>query len=201
MEQLWSSSAGPEQRYSRQVLTAFAAARLPVASDLAGYAADLITSMLAAGLDANALRWASQADVGSEAWALLALAAPTRSQAVPPGAVESFRGADKSENQRKSAFLLAGLAGLGRVSPDTLNNLEGTLKVDLSRRTRWTGLIDRAAEVDNAAMVALLAGVGMQGDSWAKMTPLYLYHIVSALNRTGFDAEARMIAAEAVARG
>ena len=41
----------------------------------------------------------------------------------------------------------------------------------------------------------------MQGDSWAKMTPLHLYHIVSALNRVGLDAEARMIAAEAVARG
>jgi hypothetical protein len=33
------------------------------------------------------------------------------------------------------------------------------------------------------------------------MTPLYLYHIVSALSRVGLDAEARMIAAEAVARG
>ena len=41
----------------------------------------------------------------------------------------------------------------------------------------------------------------MQGDGWDKMTPLYLYHIVSALNRVGLGAEARMIAAEAVARG
>jgi hypothetical protein len=73
--------------------------------------------------------------------------------------------------------------------------------IDIARQTRWTKLIDRAASVDNPALVALLAGVGMQGDSWAKMTPLYLYHIVSALNRVGFDAEARMIAAEAVARG
>ena len=50
------------------------------------------------------------------------------------------------------------------------------------------------------ALVALLAGLGMQGDSWSKMTPLYLYHIVSALRQVGFEAEARMIAAEAVAR-
>ena len=33
------------------------------------------------------------------------------------------------------------------------------------------------------------------------MTPLHLYHITSALRRVGLEAEARMIAAEAVARG
>jgi hypothetical protein len=32
------------------------------------------------------------------------------------------------------------------------------------------------------------------------MTPMHLYHIVSALRLVGLDAEARMIAAEAVAR-
>jgi hypothetical protein len=32
------------------------------------------------------------------------------------------------------------------------------------------------------------------------MTALHLYHIVSALRRVGLDGEARMIAAEAVAR-
>jgi hypothetical protein len=46
----------------------------------------------------------------------------------------------------------------------------------------------------------MLAGLGMQGSSWQRMTPRYLYHIVSALRTVGLDAEARMIAAEAVAR-
>jgi hypothetical protein len=50
-------------------------------------------------------------------------------------------------------------------------------------------------------LVALLAGLGMQGSSWQQMTPLHLFHITSALNRVGMGAEARMIAAEAVARG
>jgi hypothetical protein len=157
--------------------------------------------MLAAGLDANALRWAAQAEVGSKAWALLVLAEPSRSQPVSSGAVENFRDADQSEKTRKSAFLLAGLAGLDRVTPATASSLAGSMEIDLARQTRWTRLIDRAAEVGNPTVVALLAGVGMQGDSWAKMTPLYLYHIVSALNRVGLGAEARMIAAEAVARG
>ena len=40
----------------------------------------------------------------------------------------------------------------------------------------------------------------MQGSSWEQMTGRQLYHIVSALNRVGMSAEARMIAAEAVAR-
>jgi hypothetical protein len=201
MEQLWSGGAGAEQRYSRQVLTARAAARLPLLPDLGDRATDLIGSMLAAGLDANALRWSDQAKVGTTAWAMLVLAAPTRAQPISSGAVDTFRDNDASENSRKSAFLLAGLAGLGRITPDNASSLAGNMNVDLSRQTRWTRTIDRAAEVDNAALVALLAGLGMQGDSWAKMTPLYLYHIVSALNRVGLDAEARMIAAEAVARG
>ena len=61
--------------------------------------------------------------------------------------------------------------------------------------------IDRAAELGNPALVALLAGVGMQGSGWDKMTARHLFHIVRALDRVGLNAEARMIAAEAVARG
>jgi len=44
-------------------------------------------------------------------------------------------------------------------------------------------------------------GLGMQGDDWNRMTPRHLYHIVSALRQSGMEAEARMIAAEAIARG
>ena len=55
--------------------------------------------------------------------------------------------------------------------------------------------------MNNPALVALLAGLGMQGTSWEQMTPLHLYHITAALTRVGLEAEARMIAAEAVARG
>jgi hypothetical protein len=71
----------------------------------------------------------------------------------------------------------------------------------LNSATAWTRAIDAAAAVDNQALVAFLAGLGMQGDGWERMTARHLYHIVSALNRVGLSAEARMIAAEAVARG
>ena len=164
-------------------------------------APDLIASMLSAGLDANALRWAGQAEVGSQTWALLTLAAPSRESSVSGGSLDSFYGSDPSDGYRKSRFLLAGLAGLGRVDDATARDFSQKLDIDLARQTRWTRLIDAAADVNNPALVALLAGVGMQGDGWDKMTSVHLFHIVSALNRVGLSAEARMIAAEAVARG
>jgi hypothetical protein len=199
MQTLWGSSE--PSRYSRQVLTAYAAARMPAEPGLADAAPDLIASMLAAGLDANALKWAGVAKSGSQAWALLALADPAGPDAVDADAVDSFYGDDDSEESRKSAFLLAGLAGLGRLPADSVRDLAADMEIDLQRETRWSKLIDAAADVNNPALVALLAGLGMQGESWAKMTPRHLYHIVSALNRVGLGAEARMIAAEAVARG
>jgi hypothetical protein len=201
MRQLWDGAADPRVRHSRQVLTAYAAARMPAESGLSGDAADLVASMLTAGLDLNAMRWANLDDTGSQTWGLLVLAAPNRSAMVEVSALESFYGNDDSEKSRKSAFLLAGLAGLERVSPQDAGDFAKKLGVDLARETRWTKMISQSAGVGNSGLVALLAGLGMQGESWDKMTPLYLYHIVSALHRTGLDAEARMIAAEAVARG
>ena len=198
---LWDDAVGPEQRYGRQVLTAYAAARLPVRSQMAGDAPGLIASMLAAGLDRNAMRWASQAEVGSEAWGLLALAAPSRTGAVSASGLDSFRDNDSSTDYRKSAFLVAGLAGLARVDETTARDTAQRLGIDLTGQTRWTRAIEGAADAGNPAMVALLAGLGMQGEGWDKMTPRYLYRIVSALRRVGLEAEARMIAAEAVARG
>lgn len=199
MRKLWDDAGDPVQRWSRMVLTAYAAARMPVASVSGDDAADLIASMLSAGLDANALRWRNSVDAGSRGWALLALA--QTNGAADNGPLSSFHDADKSEKQRKTAFLLAGLAGLGRVTPGARTDLSEKLGISLEGQSRWTRAIDGAAAVNNPALVALLAGLGMQGSGWDRMTPRYLYHIVAALNRVGLGAEARMIAAEAVARG
>ena len=48
-------------------------------------------------------------------------------------------------------------------------------------------------------IVALIAAAGMQGE-WSKIPPYHLYYIVRALREVGLDAEARMIAAEALVR-
>lgn len=199
LRDIWGANANID--YARLVLTAYAAARMPASDEFTDDAAPLISSMLAAGLDRDALRWGAVVPEGSAAWAMLALAQPNRSNPVDGGAIDSFVDDDESASQRKSQFLLAGLAGLGRIEAEDRSSFSERLGVDLDRRTRWSELIDQAAAVNNRALVAYLAGVGMQGDGWDKMTARHLYHIVAALNRVGLDAEARMIAAEAVARG
>lgn len=202
MQRLWADGAklGGGDGYGARVMTAYAAARIRADEAHVAASGDLIAAMLAAGLDANAVRWAGVVEEGSVGWALIALSDPRVSE-VAQGAVESFISADTSEKTRKSAFLVAGLAGLGRLDADDAATIASDNGFDLSRRTRWISAIGRAAQVGNPAMVVLLAGLGMQGNSWSQMTPLHLYHITAALTRVGLQAEARMIAAEAVARG
>lgn len=186
--------------YGQLVLTAYAAARLPVNEALLDDAEPIIASMLAAGLDRNAMRWGSLVNEGSAAWGLLVVAQPARSQPVSGRAFGRYVGNDQSEANRKSQFLLAGLAGLGRLEDNDVSQYASDLGVDLARQSAWSTRIERAGEYGNPALVALLAGVGMQGDGWNRMTARHLYHIVRALDRAGLNAEARMIAAEAVAR-
>jgi hypothetical protein len=202
MQRLWAAgpTLGGGDGYGARVLTAYAAARIAPSEAHADVAGELIGAMLAAGLDRNAARWSGVVEEGSLGWALVALANPGGGN-VGQGAVQSFIGSDRSEGSRKSAFLVAGLAGTGRLSEGDAGALADGLGVDLARQTRWTRAMARAAEVGNPALVVLLAGLGMQGTGWSQMTPLHLYHITAALTRVGFSAEARMIAAEAVARG
>lgn len=197
MRGLWGEGSNG---FSGQILTAYAAARIPPSVEALPDADQLIGSMLTAGLDRDAAAWSAFVEEGSLSWGLLALATPNASTASITG-MDGFLSSDSSEEQSKSAFLIAGLAGLGRLPSDDVTGYGAQIGVDFARQTRWTRMIDRAAEVNNKAMVVLLAGLGMQGESWTQMTPLHLYHLVAALNDVGLEAEARMIAAEAVARG
>jgi hypothetical protein len=202
LKEVWGaagSASAPD--YGRLVLTAYAAARITPSDDLKADAPLLIASMLSAGLDRNAMRWARVVPEGSAGWGLLALAQPVRQGQVDDGAVDSYIDQDSSAGQRKSQFLVAGLAGLGRLSLSSANSMEKSLGTGLGRESPWSRMINQAADANNPALVALLAGLGMQGDSWDMMTPRHLYLIVRSLNRVGLSAEARMIAAEAVARG
>ena len=199
MESLWGDRSDPQRLYSRQVLTAYAAARMPASADFADKSGDLIASMLTAGLDRNAGRWLPVVAAGSQGWALVVLGTPGRGQ-VGSSDLTTFRDDDPSTNGARSRLLLAGLYGLGRVDRAVAGDFAGDLGVDLNRQTRWSRAIRAAADSGNPTLVALLAGAGMQGESWSQMTPLALYHIVSALRRVGLEPEARMIAAEAVAR-
>lgn len=195
---LWGDSSDPARLYSRQVLTAYAAARMEPSGSLADEAPALLASMLAAGLDRNAARWAPYVPLGSAAWGILAVAAPVKLAALSADNVASYAG---NTSDGHAGLLLAGLMGLGRIDPQTAQSAAAKLKLDLAHSSRWTAAIDEAAASNNPALVALLAAYGMQGDGWSEMTALHLYHIVAALHHVGLDGEARMIAAEAVARG
>ncbi len=197
MRGLWGDG---DLGFSGQILTAYAAARVTPSAENADAAGELIASMLTAGLDRDAAAWRGFVEEGSLGWALVAIADP-EGGAVTENAVDGFVDDDDSDEARKSAFLVAGLGGLGRLSDADVRAFGNRLDVDFARQTRWTRTISRAAEVNNPTLVALLVGLGMQGESWSQMTPLHLYHITSALSRVGLEAEARMIAAEAVARG
>ncbi|MEO1968263.1 MAG: hypothetical protein ABGW87_06075 [Sphingomonadaceae bacterium] len=197
IKSIWKGGEG--DRYGRYVLTAYAAARMPADKSFDGDAGDLVASMLTAGLDRDAVRWAPAVAGGSQAWALIALSNPARQNASDSD-LSDYLSADNSKRQQRSRLLVAGLAGLGRVDGNVANEYASKLKFNLARQDRWTRSIDAAAKDGNQAMVALLAGLGMQGDSWSQMTPLFLFHIVRSLDKVGLSAEARMIAAEAVAR-
>ena len=188
---LWSDESG-----AGHVLTAQAAARIPVEDAALSRSDDLIRAMLTGGYDRNAALWRGSVADGSLGWAMLAVADPG-GQAVSDGEMSDFVGEAETHRAR---MLYAGLAGLGRLQDDEQSEYGDRLEVDLGRQTRWTRAIAAAGQAGNPGMVALLAGLGMQGSDWSTMTALHLYHIVRALDAAGMNAEARMIAAEAVAQ-
>ena len=194
IEAFWGDTS---PSYDRLVTTAYAAARMAPQEAFQDQAGLLIASMLTAGLDRNAIRWSEVVASGSLGSALLSIADPNDSS-VSRSTIDSF--IDEDGEGRASRFYLAGLAGLDRVDDGTLSDFTGRLDMDLTPRTKWSRAIEAAARADNQTLVVLLAGIGMRGDDWSAMTPRHLYSIVSALQSVGLSAEARMIAAEAVAR-
>ncbi|MDT7531303.1 hypothetical protein OVY29_21840 [Sphingopyxis sp. SE2] len=199
MEQLWGAGGSASQSYAAMVATARAAAALSPSTETGGDPWQLLGSMLAGGYDANALAWVPTVSVGSRAWGVLAVGSPRALSGMSAGAVERFSDDDDSADTLRSKFLLAGLAGLGRLDADAAASAADDLEVDLGRQTRWSRAIMTAAARREPGMVALLAATGMQGE-WSKVPPYHLYYIVRALREVGLDAEARMIAAEAVVR-
>lgn len=199
---LWSEPERDTERFARLILTARAAARVTPGADRDEDARNLIAALLTAGLDDAAARWgpvAEELDGGSDAWALLAVGAPRRVVTISQGRVSDYID-DQEAGSRKRGFVLAGLAGLGRLPVDEVNAIASEYRLPLGLQTSWTRAIDRAAANDQPATVALLAAAGMQSLSWRAIHPAYLMHIVAALRRVGLEPEARMIAAEAITR-
>jgi hypothetical protein len=129
---------------------------------------------------------------------MLALASPNPGVEISAGRIGTFQGNDESAEQVRTKLLFAALAGLDRLQG--AGDIAEDVGVNLALQNRWTRLIDRAAERRQQGTVVLLAAAGMQTGGWAGVPPENLYRIISALRRVGLEYEARMIAAEALAR-
>ena len=206
MRRLWSGAEGSLERTAVRAMLGRAAAQVRPDPELQSDAPNLIASMLAAGHDREAARWAGAvADLDDEyadaAWAMLALGAPDGSGVdVGTDRIGNFIERDESVGRRRSAFLVAGLAGLGRIDTQTVNRLNGRYGLRLARRSSWTRTIDKAAELGQSGTVVLLTGTGLQAGDFEAIPPAHLLHAIAALRRTGQDFTARMLAAEALAR-
>ncbi len=196
MRSLWGAS-DKAPAYARLVLTARAAARLPARLGVED-ARFLVASMLTAGLDRNAARWRAAVEEGGDAWAMIALADPDAGGRLSYGEMSSYSG--RGDAALKQRLLFAGLAGLGRLAPDDIERAAAALDVRIGAETSWTRAIDRAAAAGQQGNVVLLAAIGMQTPDWRGVPPAMLYRIVGALRSVGLEGEARMIAAEALAR-
>ena len=169
-------------------------------------APDLIAAMLAGGFDRAAARWADAiGDMDDEqddrCWAMLALASPNAvSMGIAGSRVSSFIRRDDSPGKRRSALLVAGLAGLGRISTASANNYNRSNGFGLGLETSWTRMIDAAGRRGQAGTVLVMTGVGLQGIEPERIPAAHLYRALAALKATGQDYTARMIAAEALAR-
>jgi len=204
LRDLWDDAGNdPVQRHARLILTATAATAIPPSAELAGDAPELIASMLTAGYDRPVGRWAGVAGAmeggnADRVWAMLALGSPRPPVEISAGRISTFQGNDDSPGRIRSKLLVAALAGLGRL--EGAGDVAADVGVDLTAQSRWTRLIDRAAERGQPGTVALLAAAGMQTGGWAGVPPSNFYRIISALRQAGLEYEARMIAAEALAR-
>lgn len=195
---LWKGD-GDSDRFASLILTARASARIPASAEWEDDAPRLLASMFTAGLDRRAILWSPIVDSDStkDGWALLAVGSDRPRVSISAGRARDYA---KSVDARKGALFVAALAGMGRISLDDAQKIAADLNADLSRPSKWSSLIARAAAQDQPGTVALLAAVGMQTREWRHVPPAHLYQIVAALRQVGLEAEARMIAAEALTR-
>ena len=206
IRRLLDGAKDPLQREATRALLGRAAALILPDPDLEKDAPELISAMLAAGYDRAAQRWGAavrkmDGDAADRCWAMLALAsADPQGLDLSGSRINSFIGRDKSPGKVRSALLVGGLAGLGRISVDAAQNLSRRNGLGLGRQSVWTRMIDAAAGRGQPASVLVLAGTGLQTRDFLGIPGAHMYHIVSGLIRTRQDYTARMIAAEALSR-
>jgi len=206
MRNIWGNAQSPLDRVAAQVLLSRAARRVAPDAELQSDASDLVASLLAGGFDREAARWGRvlgdmDDEPADKVWAMLALGAPgDRPVGISTSRIEEFAKRDKSEGKQRTALLIAGLAGLGRIDAAAAGRLNRQYRLGLGGKTSWTQLIDGAMQRRQAGTSILLTASALQGREFDEVGGVYLFHSVNALRRTGQEYLARMIAAEALAR-
>jgi hypothetical protein len=206
MRTIWGNAQSPLDRVAAHVLLARAARHIAPDADIQSDAPDLVASLLASGFDQEAARWGRvlgdmDDDSADRVWAMLAVGAPTAGGlGLSAARVEDFAGRDDSEGRHRTALLVAGLAGLGRIDANTAGQLNREYRLGLGGETGWTRMIDGAMRRRQAGTSILLTASALQGREFEDVEAIYLFHAVTALRRNGQEFLARMIAAEALSR-
>ncbi|WP_404712808.1 hypothetical protein [Sphingomonas sp. MMS24-J13] len=209
MHVLWDAAAngegGERDKYAASILTARAAAGIKVSSDQSDDVAPLVASMLSAGLDLQAQRWASVAEAaggadGDRAWAMLAVGASRPVVQVTADRLGKLADRGGETGRHRTALLLAGLLGLGRVAPAEVTTLAQEAGLAVNPSSPYAKALKRAVDGRQRGTIALLVAVGMQNPRWQTVPAGDFYQMIAALNAIGMKGEARMIAAEAMAR-
>ncbi len=206
IRKLLAIGQGSLQKEASRALVARAASRIAPDLEIQQDAPELIAAMLSGGYDREAARWAATVEqmddqFADASWAMLALAAPDASGIdVSAGRISDFIGRDNSRGKKRSALLVAGLAGLGRIDGELADRLNRRNGLAIGHRTRWTQVIDQAAALRQPGSVLILTGAGFETPEFDRLPSSHMFHAVAALRRTGQDYTARMIAAEALAR-
>ena len=206
MRKLWGKAETPLDKVAARVMLSRAARRVAPSADRESDAIDLVASLLAGGFDREAARWGSVVDdfddqAGDAVWAMLALgSADVSALGIDAGRIEDFAGRDQSKGKQRTALLVAGLAGLGRIDAAAAGQLNRDYRLGLGVETSWTRLIDGAMRRRQAGTAALLTASALQGRDFDEVRGIYLFHSLNALRQTGQEYMARMIAAEALAR-
>jgi hypothetical protein len=201
MATIWGDAKDIKSRQASAVLTARAAAMVTPSDNYGAQADQVIESLLSAGLDRSAALWSGSVSKGSLGWAMVAAGSPEWRDAIDYGDLDSFYDTVPSENNHKAALALAGLAGLGRVGAEAQKDFEEKLGIKMTRGGNWSKAITEAAARGESGTVAMLALAGMQGSDWTKVPAYQLFYITQSLKAVGLEAEARMIAAEAICYG
>ena len=199
---LWDTKS-ERDRYAASILTARAAAGIAPSQDAGDDAAALIAAMFAAGLDLQAKRWSGivgdiRGESGDRAWAMLAVGAPQPSVALTEQRLRAF--AKRAGDAHRTALLAAALAGLGRLPVNAAAAVAQDAGANLNQPTAYARALDSAVRERQQGTVAMLVATGLQSPGWNGVPAANFYRMIAALHAVGLDAEARMIAAEAMAR-